>query len=248
MKNESNPGGDIMLEELKKQVYEANMKLPQYGLVTFTWGNVSGIDRERRYFVIKPSGVEYDKLSPEDMVVMDLDGNQIEGKFNPSSDTATHIELYKASPLIGGIVHTHSTWATSWSQSGRSIPCYGTTHADYMYGEIPCVRCLTKEEIEDEYEKNTGRLIVDHFKDKDYLAMPAILCKNHGPFAWGKDAMEAVHNAVVLEEVAKMAANCEQINQRIQPAPQELQDKHYFRKHGENAYYGQAEPTIGSDD
>ncbi|RDU22618.1 L-ribulose-5-phosphate 4-epimerase [Anaerosacchariphilus polymeriproducens] len=228
-----------MLEELKYQVYEANMKLPEYGLVTFTWGNVSGIDKEREYFVIKPSGVDYDKLSPEDMVVMDLEGNKVEGKWNPSSDTATHIELYKASRDIGGIVHTHSTWATSWAQSGRSIPCYGTTHADYMYGEIPCVRCLTREEIEDEYERNTGRLIVEYFKGKDYLAMPAVLCKDHGPFTWGKDAKEAVHNAVVLEEVAKMAANCELINRKVQPAPQELLDKHYFRKHGENAYYGQ---------
>lgn len=228
-----------MLEELKYQVYEANMKLPAYGLVTFTWGNVSGIDKESGYFVIKPSGIEYDKLSPEDMIIMDLEGNIVEGKWNPSSDTPTHIELYKASQDIGGIVHTHSTWATSWAQSGRSIPCYGTTHADYMYGEVPCVRCLTKEEIENEYERNTGRLIAEYFRGKDYLAMPAVLCKDHGPFTWGKDAKEAVHNAVVLEEVAKMAANCEFINRKVQPAPQELLDKHYFRKHGENAYYGQ---------
>ena len=200
-----------MLENLKKIVYEANMELPKYGLVTFTWGNVSAIDRESGMFVIKPSGVDYDKLSPEDMVVMDLDGNRVEGKLNPSSDTATHLELYKALPLVGGIVHTHSSWATSWAQSGRGIPCYGTTHADYMYGEIPCLRCLTREDIEGAYEKNTGLLIAEYFKDKEYMAVPACLCKNHGPFAWGKDAMEAVHNAVVLEEVAKMAACCELI-------------------------------------
>lgn len=232
-----------MLEELKKAVYEANMDLPRYGLVTFTWGNVSGIDRESGLFVIKPSGVDYDKLTPEDMVVMDLDGNRVEGKYKPSSDTATHIEIYKAFPQIGGIVHTHSSYATSWAQAGRGIPCYGTTHADYMYGEIPCLRCLTAEEIEDAYEENTGHLIVNEFKrmDKDPMAMPAVLCKNHGPFAWGKDAREAVHNAVVLEEVAKMAYRAETINPRIQPAPQKLQDKHYYRKHGANAYYGQAE-------
>lgn len=232
-----------MLEELKKAVYEANMDLPRYGLVTFTWGNVSGIDRKSGLFVIKPSGVDYDKLTPEDMVVMDLDGNRIEGKYKPSSDTATHIEIYKAFPEVGGVVHTHSSYATSWAQAGRGIPCYGTTHADYMYGEIPCLRCLTAEEIEDAYEENTGHLIVNEFKrmGKDPMAVPAVLCKNHGPFAWGKDAHEAVHNAVVLEEVAKMAYRAETINPRIQPAPQKLQDKHYYRKHGANAYYGQEE-------
>lgn len=173
------------------------------------------------------------------MVIVDLKGNKVEGKYNPSSDTATHVELYKAFPNIGGIVHTHSPWATSWAQAGRGIPCYGTTHADYMYGEIPCVRNLTKEEIEDAYEKNTGVLIAEFFRDKDYEAMPAVLCKNHGPFTWGKDGMEAVHNAVVLEEVAKMAACTEMINTGVQEAPKELEDKHYFRKHGANAYYGQ---------
>ena len=228
-----------MLEQLKKEVYEANMDLPRYGLVTFTWGNVSGIDRESGLFVIKPSGVEYDKLTWEDMVVMDLNGNKVEGKYRPSSDTDTHLELYKAFPKIGGIVHTHSSWATSWAQAGRGIPCYGTTHADYMYGEIPCIRNLTKDEIEEAYEKNTGLSIVEYFKDKDYVAMPAVVCKNHGPFSWGKDAHEAVHNAVVLEEVAKMAARCEMINPQVQPAPQAMQDKHYYRKHGEHAYYGQ---------
>lgn len=230
-----------MLEELKKQVYEANMKLPKHGLVTFTWGNVSGIDRKSGLFVIKPSGVDYDELVPEDMVVMDLDGNRVEGNYKPSSDTATHLELYKAFPAIGGIVHTHSSYATSWAQAGRSIPCYGTTHADYIYGEVPCLRCLNKEEIEEAYEENTGHLIVSEFKrlNKDPMAVPAVLCKNHGPFAWGKNAMDAVHNAVVLEEVAKMAYWTEIINPKSVPAPSELQDKHYFRKHGANAYYGQ---------
>ena len=230
-----------MLEELKKKVYEANMELPKYGLVTFTWGNVSEIDRESGLFVIKPSGVPYETMKPEDMVVMNLDGERVEGRYNPSSDTPTHAELYKAFPEIGGVVHTHSSWATSWAQAGRSIPCYGTTHADYIYGEVPCLRVLTKEEIDEAYEKNTGLLIVHEFQTRgiDVTAGPAVLCKNHGPFAWGKDAVEAVHNAVVLEEVAKMAARAEQINARIQPAPQELQDKHYYRKHGANAYYGQ---------
>ncbi len=230
-----------MLEELKQAVYEANMDLPRYGLVTFTWGNVSAIDREKGLFVIKPSGVEYEKLKAEDMVVMDLNGKKVEGRYNPSSDTATHLELYKAFPEIGGVVHTHSSYATSWAQAGRSIPCYGTTHADYIYGEVPCVRCLTAEEIAEAYEENTGHLIVNEFRrmNKDPMAVPAVLCKNHGPFAWGKNAKEAVHNAVVLEEVAKMAYRAETINPRIQPAPQELQDKHYYRKHGANAYYGQ---------
>ncbi|MCI8922011.1 MAG: L-ribulose-5-phosphate 4-epimerase [Acutalibacter sp.] len=228
-----------MLEELKERVYRANMLLPAHGLVTFTWGNVSEIDRETGLFVIKPSGVDYDKLRPEDMVLMDLQGHKVEGGYNPSSDTATHIELYKAFPKIGGIVHTHSSWATSWAQAGRGIPCYGTTHADYMYGEIPCVRNLTEAEIQEAYEKNTGLSIVEYFAGKDYEAMPAVLCKNHGPFTWGKDGAEAVHNAVVLEEVAKMAARAERLNPQIQPAPQAMQDKHYYRKHGANAYYGQ---------
>ena len=230
-----------MLEELKQIVYEANMLLPKYGLVTFTWGNVSAIDRESGLFVIKPSGVDYDVMKPEDMVVMDLNGNKVEGRFRPSSDTATHLELYKAFPEIGGIVHTHSSYATSWAQSGRDIPCYGTTHADYIYGPVPCLRCLTAEEIADAYEENTGHLIVNEFKrlNKDVMAVPACLCKNHGPFAWGKDAHEAVHNAVVLEEVAKMAFRTELINPQVEPAPQSLQDKHYYRKHGANAYYGQ---------
>ncbi|MBP3216809.1 MAG: L-ribulose-5-phosphate 4-epimerase [Lachnospiraceae bacterium] len=230
-----------MLEELKQKVYEANMLLPKYHLVTFTWGNVSGIDRESGFFVIKPSGVDYEELTPDSMVVVDLDGKVVEGQYRPSSDTATHVELYKAFPKIGGVVHTHSPYATSWAQSGHDIPCYGTTHADYFYGAIPCLRCLNQEEIEEAYEENTGHLIVNEFQrlGKDYEAVPAVLCKNHGPFCWGKDAIEAVHGAVVLEEVAKMAMWTESIQPTVQPAPQELQDKHYYRKHGAGAYYGQ---------
>ena len=228
-----------MLEELKQKVYEANMELPRRGLVTYTWGNVSGIDREKGLFVIKPSGVEYDELKPEDLVVMDLQGNKVEGDMNPSSDTKTHLVLYNAFPQLGGIVHTHSSWATSWAQAGRSIPCYGTTHADYMYGEIPCVRNLTQEEIDEGYEKNTGTVIISCFQDRDYEAVPCVLCKNHGPFAWGKDPAEAVHNAVVLAEAAKMAARCELINPHLEPAPQRLLVKPYYRKHGPGAHSGQ---------
>lgn len=230
-----------MLEALKQEVYEANMLLPQYGLVTFTWGNVSGVDREKGLFVIKPSGVPYEELKAEDMVVVDYDGNKVEGSMNPSSDTATHAWLYKNWDDIGGIVHTHSSYATSWAQSGRDIPCYGTTHADYYYGSVPCLRCLTKEELDAGYEHNTGVLITNEFErlNKDHLAVTAALCKNHGPFAWGKDPVDAVHSAVVLEEVAKMAYRTELINREVEPAPQYLQDKHYYRKHGANAYYGQ---------
>ncbi len=230
-----------MLEQLKKEVYEANMELPKRGLVTYTWGNVSGIDHESGLFVIKPSGVDYDKLTPEDMVVVDLEGNVIEGKYRPSSDTATHLELYKKYPEIGGIVHTHSSWATSWAQAARAIPCYGTTHADYFYGTIPCARNLTKDEIDAGYEKNTGLVIIETLENAGIQPMhtPGVLCTNHGPFTWGKNAQEAVHNSVVLEEVAKMAARAESINPDLRTAPQELQDKHFFRKHGANAYYGQ---------
>lgn len=228
-----------MLEELKQRVYEANMELPKRNLVTYTWGNVSEIDREKGVFVIKPSGVNYKDLKPEDMVVIDLDGNRVEGKYNPSTDTATHLELYKAFPEIGGVVHTHSPWATVWAQAGRSIPSYGTTHADYFYGEIPCARSLTPEEIEEAYEKNTGKVIIEAFADKNPMYVPGVLCTNHGPFTWGKDAAGAVYNAVVLEEVAKMAHYTEMIRPDVTPIPKPLMDKHFLRKHGANAYYGQ---------
>lgn len=228
-----------MLEDLKKRVYEANMLLPKNNLVTLTWGNVSERDRETGYIAIKPSGIDYETMTYEDIVIIDLDGNIIEGKLRPSSDTKTHLEIYKAFDKINGIVHTHSTFATSWAQSGRPITSYGTTHADYMYGEIPNLRNLTKEEIDEDYEKNTGKLIVEYFKNHDPISMPAVLCKNHGPFCWGKDAFDAVHNAIVLEEVAKMAMYTEIINKNVEETPQEVQDKHYFRKHGDHAYYGQ---------
>ncbi len=230
-----------MLENLKREVYEANMLLPKHSLVTFTWGNVSGVCREKKLFVIKPSGVPYENLKPEDMVVVDFDGNKVEGRYNPSSDTPTHAVLYKYWEEIGGIVHTHSTYATSWAQAGRGLPCYGTTHADYFYGEIPCARVLNPGEIEAAYEKNTGHLILEVFEGKNPKHIPGVLCKNHGPFSWGKDAFAAVHNAVVMEEVAKMNLFTEMLNPNVQPAPQFLQDKHFMRKHGPNAYYGQKE-------
>ena len=230
-----------MLEELKQKVYEANMELPRRGLVTYTWGNVSGIDREKGLFVIKPSGVEYDELKPEDLVVMDLQGNKVEGDMNPSSDTKTHLVLYNAFPQLGGIVHTHSPYAVGWAQAGRDIPCYGTTHADYFYGPIPCARHLTQEELDEDYEMNTGKLIVEEFQARgiDPVAVPGVICHSHGPFTWGKDAAQAVYHAVVLEEVAKMALLTRQVDPSAAPAPQYLQDKHYMRKHGPNAYYGQ---------
>ncbi len=231
-----------MLEELKKAVYEANMELPARGLVTYTWGNVSGIDRQKGLFVIKPSGVDYEKLRPEDMVVMDLEGNKVEGDMNPSSDTPTHLELYKAFEKVGGIVHTHSPHATAWAQAGRDVPCYGTTHADYFYGPIPCARNLTPEEIEEAYEKNTGITIIETFKERgiDPMHVPGVLCKNHGPFTWGKDAANAVYNAVVLEEISKMNLMTEILNPNgDNTTPQSMQDKHFMRKHGPNAYYGQ---------
>ena len=229
-----------MLEDLKKEVYEANMLLPKYNLVTFTWGNVSAIDRESGLVVIKPSGVDYEKMSSKDMVVVDLDGNIVEGKYKPSSDTPTHVNLYKQFSEIGGIVHTHSRWATIFSQAGRSIKAYGTTQADYFYNEIPCTRDMTEEEIRTNYEYNTGSVIVEAFSDLNPTYVPAVLVKNHGPFSWGKDANEAVHNAVVLEEVAMMAWNTEVLtNHTVKSMPQELMDKHFKRKHGPNAYYGQ---------
>ncbi len=231
-----------MLEELKQAVYEANMELPARNLVTYTWGNVSGIDRQKGLFVIKPSGVDYEKLRPEDMVVMDLEGNKVEGDMNPSSDTPTHLELYKAFEKVGGIVHTHSPHATAWAQAGRDVPCYGTTHADYFYGPIPCARNLTPEEIEEAYEKNTGITIIETFRERgiDPMHVPGVLCKNHGPFTWGKDAANAVYNAVVLEEISKMNLMTEILNPNgDNTTPQSMQDKHFMRKHGPNAYYGQ---------
>ncbi len=232
----------MMLKELREKVYEANMDLPKHGLVVFTWGNASEFDRESGLFVIKPSGVDYDKLSPESMVVCDLDGKVVDGDLNPSSDTPTHAYLYREwGDKIGGVVHTHSAWAVSWAQAGRDIPAYGTTHADYFYGPIPCMRGLTEEEIEEAYELNTGKVIVEGFAERDIdpVAVPAVLVRNHGPFTWGKDADAAVYHAVVLDEVAKMAARTEMLQDGVVPAPQYLQDKHYLRKHGPNAYYGQ---------
>lgn len=228
-----------MLEALKKEVVAANLDLVKYNLVTFTWGNVSGIDRESGLVVIKPSGVSYDGMTAEDMVVVDLDGNVVEGNYKPSSDTPTHVALYRAFPNIGGIVHTHSPWATAWAQAGRSISLYGTTQADYFYGSVPCARSLTQAEIDDAYEANTGSVIIEAFEGIDPMHLPSVLCANHAPFSWGKDAHEAVHNAVVLEEVAKMAAWTEQINPSVEPAPDRIKDKHFLRKHGPNAYYGQ---------
>ena len=230
-----------MLENLKKAVYEANMELPRRGLVTYTWGNVSGIDRETGLVVIKPSGVDYENLTPDDLVVLNLDGEIVEGKLNPSSDTKTHLELYKAFPQLGGIVHTHSPYAVAWAQAGEDIPCYGTTHADYFYGPVPCARHLTKEELDEDYEKNTGKVIIEEFtaRNIDPVAVPAVICHSHGPFTWGKNAAQAVYHAVVLEEVAKMAAYTRTVKPAAEPAPQHIVNKHYMRKHGPNAYYGQ---------
>ena len=228
-----------MLEELKKKVYEANMLLPKHGLITFTWGNVSGIDREKGLFVIKPSGVEYDVMRPEDMVVVDLDGNKIEGDLNPSSDTETHRFLYKEFKKCGGIVHTHSRWATTFAQAGQGVRAYGTTQADYFYGEIPCTRDMTPEEINGPYELNTGVVIAERFKDLNPDYIPAVLVKNHGPFTWGTDPYNAVHNAVVLEEIAMMAFHTQMLTGNREPMPQVLMDRHFLRKHGPNAYYGQ---------
>lgn len=222
-----------MLESLKQRVYEANLLLPKYQLITLTWGNVSEIDRDSGLVAIKPSGVDYDHFKPEDVVLVDLDGKVIEGKLNPSTDTPTHIELYKAFPNIGAIVHTHSRWATIYAQMRKSIVPLGTTHADYFHSTIPCIRPLTDEEIQGEYEKNTGRVIVQGHPDPD--GIPAVLVANHGPFAWGKNAIDAVHNAVVLEEVAFMAHHCGE----AEPVSDALMDKHYLRKHGKDAYYGQ---------
>ena len=228
-----------MLEQLKKQVLEANLLLPKHGLVTFTWGNVSGIDRESGLVVIKPSGVPYEGMTEEDMVVVDLDGKRVEGKWKPSSDTPTHVELYKAFPVLGGIVHTHSRWATTFAQAGLDIPAMGTTHGDYFYGDIPCTRKMTPQEIAGEYEKETGRVIIETFAGKSPADIPGVTVHSHGPFAWGRDAMDAVHNAVVMEEVAFMDWHAMMINPAAGRMQQELLDKHYLRKHGKNAYYGQ---------
>lgn len=228
-----------MLEELKKQVLKANLELPKYGLVKFTWGNVSGIDREKGYVVIKPSGVNYEDMTFEDMVVVDLDGNVVEGKLRPSSDTPTHLVMYNTYPEIGGVVHTHSQWATAWAQACRPVPALGTTHADYFYGDIPCTRKLTEEEITGKYEEETGNVIVETFKDKDVMAMPGVLVGSHGPFTWGKDPADAVHNSVVLEEVCNITYHSINLNKEISQIDSFLLDKHYLRKHGKNAYYGQ---------
>lgn len=228
-----------MLEALKATVLNANLALVKHNLVTFTWGNVSGIDREEGLVVIKPSGVEYDALTVEDMVVVDLEGNVIEGKWKPSSDTPTHLVLYKAFDNIGGIVHTHSRWATAWAQAGRDIPAYGTTHGDYFYGEIPCTRKMIPQEIAGEYEKETGNVIVEIFQDKSFDDIPAALVHSHGPFAWGVNPENAVHNAVVLEELAFLACQTEMLNPNVNIMQPELLDKHYLRKHGKDAYYGQ---------
>lgn len=228
-----------MLEHLKQAVLDANLELPRRGLVTYTWGNVSGIDRVNGLVAIKPSGVEYDALKAEDIVLVDLRGNIVEGKLKPSSDTPTHLALYNAFPGIGGICHTHSKWAASWAQAGMGIPAYGTTHADYFYGEIPCTRDMTNEEIGSDYEANTGAVIIETFGGLDPYSIPAVLVKNHGPFTWGKDAAESVYNSVVLEEVAMMAIQCRILDPAVNPMPQELLDKHYLRKHGPKAYYGQ---------
>jgi len=228
-----------MLEELKKKVYEANMELQRKGLVIYTWGNVSGIDREKGLVVIKPSGVDYDTMKAEDMVILDLEGNIIEGKYKPSTDTPTHLVLYNTYPNIGGVVHTHSEWATTFAQAGISIPAFGTTHADYFYGDIPCTRDLIENEINGEYEKETGNVIVETIGEKNPLEIPAIIVKNHGPFTWGKDPDNAVYNAVVLDKVAEMAYKTMTLNRSIESVNQILLDKHYLRKHGVNAYYGQ---------
>lgn len=230
-----------MLENLKKQVFDANLELPKHGLVKFTWGNVSAVDREKELIVIKPSGVDYKHMTYEDMVVVDFSGNKVEGDLNPSSDTATHIALYKAFPEIGGIVHTHSPWATSWAQAGVDVPALGTTHADTFYGDVPCARFLTEDEIDRAYEKETGHVIVETFKERgiDPMAVPAVLLKGHGPFTWGKTPEDAVMNSVVLEEVCRMNYYAKSINPLSSVLPQAVLDKHYLRKHGKNAYYGQ---------
>ncbi len=228
-----------MLDYLKQAVFEANMLLPKYGLVTFTWGNVSAIERKSGLVIIKPSGVEYEEMTVEDMVVVDLEGNRADGRLNSSSDTMTHLYLYHAFPNIGGVVHTHSPWATAFAQAGKPIVAYGTTQADYFYGDVPCTRSMTEDEISKDYEWNTGKVISETFSGREAAQIPGVLVRNHGPFAWGENPMEAVHNAVVLEEIAKMAFHASMLNPQLARMPQKLMDKHYLRKHGKNAYYGQ---------
>lgn len=230
-----------IVEKLIRQVLEANLDLPKYKMVTFTWGNVSAIDRSRGIVIIKPSGVSYSEMGEQHMVIVDLEGKVIKGDYKPSSDTDTHLEIYKAFTDAGGVVHTHSRWATIWAQASRGIPAFGTTHADYFYGEIPCTRKLTADEINTDYEINTGKVIIETFRERsiDPSAVPGVLVSGHGPFAWGKNGQDAVHNAVVIEEVAMMAMNTLQLNPGCKPIEQVLLDKHYYRKHGSNAYYGQ---------
>lgn len=229
----------ILLESLKEQVLEANLELPNHNLVIFTWGNVSAIDRESGLVVIKPSGVAYEDLKLEDLPVVDLDGNKVEGDLNPSSDTATHLELYKDFPEIGGVVHTHSPWCTKWAQASRGIPAFGTTHADYFYGEIPVTRKLSEAEVKNEYEKNTGKVIIETFNNLNPNEIPGVLVDGHGPFNWGENALKAVENAVVMEEIAKFAYYTQSLSSKVEPIDDYLLDKHYLRKHGINAYYGQ---------
>ncbi|MFW5981419.1 MAG: L-ribulose-5-phosphate 4-epimerase [bacterium] len=228
-----------MLEKLKEEVLEANLELEKKDLIIYTWGNVSGIDRDKNLVVIKPSGVAYEDLTVDKMVVVDLEGKVVEGELKPSSDMATHLVLYNSFKDIGGVVHTHSPWATSWAQAGRDIPCFGTTHADYFYQEIPCTRPMTPAEVKGAYEENTGKVIVERYRNKDANQTPAVLVSGHGPFTWGTDAADAVHNSVVLEELAKMASNTVGLNPAQEGISKYLMDKHYFRKHGKNAYYGQ---------
>lgn len=227
------------MQQLKQQVFEANMDLLRYGLVTFTWGNVSAIDRQRGLVVIKPSGIAYESMTVDDMSVVDLQGHVVEGRWRPSSDTATHLALYRRYPDLGGVVHTHSTHATAWAQAGLAIPALGTTHADYFFGDIPCTRALSAQEVDEAYELNTGQVIIETLGEANPLHTPGIVVYQHGPFAWGKDAHEAVHNAVVMEEVARMAWIARGINPQLQPIDSWLMNKHFQRKHGPNAYYGQ---------
>ncbi|MEI2441757.1 L-ribulose-5-phosphate 4-epimerase [Priestia megaterium] len=232
-----------MLDKLKEEVFQANVDLPKHGLVKYTWGNVSAIDRDSGLFVIKPSGVTYEKMTAQDMVVVNLDGRVVEGELNPSSDTLTHAVLYKHYPQIGGIAHTHSTWATIWAQAGLDVQAMGTTHADTFYGSVPCARFLTEKEVNDGYEVETGKVIIETFEERglDVLAVPGILLQGHGPFTWGKDAKTAVMNSVVLDEVSKMNFFTQKLNGLAEELPQRILDKHYLRKHGQNAYYGQGQ-------